>query len=95
MTYAFVLTYWSKHILVKNYSCSIVGFTGCTAPVGVFTEAVEQAFMDSVALGTAKRQNRSTNDQILNKPLKIKALQKPVDSFLRLAQACSTGRFVT
>jgi len=44
--------------------------------------------MDLVAPGTAKRQNRSINDQIFNKPLKIKALQKPVDSLIRLAQAC-------
>jgi hypothetical protein len=45
------------------------------------------------APGIAKRQNRSKNAQNSDKSLKIKALQKLVDSFIRLAQACQYQAF--
>lgn len=43
--------------------------------------------MDLIKREMRKRQNRSKYSQISGFSLKIKALQKIVDSFLRLAQA--------
>lgn len=44
--------------------------------------------MDLIAQGNAKRQKRSKSKQSVDNSLIIKALQKLVDSFIRLAQAC-------